>query len=122
MNEVNISHMIGKRFDSVVADKDTILFVCYQGLYKMYHDQSCCESVEIESIVGDLDDLCGSPILEAEESTGTGETDWGSSTWTFYKLKTRKGYVDIRWNGESNGYYSESVDLEFMPFKEDENV
>jgi hypothetical protein len=78
------------------------------------HQQDCCETVRINDIVGDLQDLVGEPLLVAEEVKGATEPDeehYESYTYTFYKFATRKGYVDVRWLGESNGYYSEGVDL-----------
>ena len=88
---------------------------------RMYHSQDCCESVSIEDIVGDLDDLVGTPLLLVEEvSNYDGESkyedaEWSESeTWTYYRFGTIKGSVDIRWYGTSNGYYSESVDIEIV--------
>jgi len=113
----------GKTLTSVSTDgNEEILFETVDGdIYRMFHSQDCCESVYIESIVGDLEDLVGEEILVAEanenlfdilKNAGKEEDNCDESyTWTFYKFATRKGYVDIRWYGSSNGYYSESVDF-----------
>lgn len=122
---IKFQELLGKTLTSAngVVGSDEIVFITNEGKsFKLYHYQECCEDVLIESIVGDLSDLIGTPILLAEESS-SGETPDGfeheyepeSQTWTFYKLATIKGYVDIRWFGSSNGYYGESVDFEEIP-------
>ena len=114
-----MAQMLGKTFVQVsgsVGDGE-MTFVTAQGERFMFaHSQDCCERVDINDIVGDLEDLVGEPLLVAEEVQGVtpvdfDEGDHESVTWTFYKFATRKGYVDVRWLGESNGYYSEGVDL-----------
>lgn len=93
---------------------DAVRFTTAEGrVFELTHSQSCCEHVYIESIVGDLSDLEGAEILMADESSNSQEDgEYGNSeTWTFYKLATSKGYVDIRFHGSSNGYYGESAEL-----------
>ena len=98
---------------------DELRFYLTEDHYvRMYHDQDCCESVTIEDIAGDLDDLIGTPLLLAEEVSGDdpapSEEYYESYTWTYYRFRTIKGSVDIRWYGTSNGYYSERVDIEIV--------
>lgn len=122
MSYVKIEELVGQTFKSVIgkAGDDELDFVTDTHIYRMYHKQDCCESVWLDDIVGDLDDLVGSEITFATEETNRDEEEppaindgWqdDSYTWTFYKIGTNKGSVTLRWYGTSNGYYSESVDI-----------
>jgi len=95
---------------------EQVIFTLSTGIkYKMYHDQDCCESVELEDVVGDFIDLLNSPLIISESSDNCGEYNDGNRyTYTYYKFATIKGYIDLRWYGISNGYYSESVDWELL--------
>src|SRR3990167_3845271 len=111
--------LVGKTLLNVenIGNEELVFTLDTGEKYKLYHDQDCCESVSIEYITGELSELIWTPILLAEEVTSDTnpmditKEDQDSFTWTFYKLATMKGYVTIRWYGESNGYYSESVDF-----------
>lgn len=111
-NHVDVSEMLNQTFTSVRADNETVTFENDKVRYVLYHNQDCCESVVVEEIIGDLEDLENLPLLIArEDSNADGEElpNEESYTWTFYNFATYKGYVTIRFLGTSNGYYSEDV-------------
>ena len=131
-DRVEVSEFKGKTFVDIDTSnsKEELIFKTADGeVYEMYHVGDCCESVYLEDVIGDLGDLVGSPILEAEEVVSKDENPpdrlkadseddyYGdgymveSYTWTFYKLGTIKGHVTLRWFGQSNGYYSERVSI-----------
>jgi hypothetical protein len=120
---VKFSDLVGKTLSSVsgAVGEEEILFHDTEGHgFHLYHLMDCCETVEVQDICGELQDLVGSPIVMAEESTSDehpkecpapkGCED--SFTWTFYRIATAKGTVAIRWLGRSNGYYSEKVSFD----------
>lgn len=116
----DVNAIIGQVVNSInglVAGSDSVSFSLADGReFGMYHDQDCCESVSIADVEGDVSDLLGSPLVICEEIDSSkfpappGEYV-DSYTWTFYRIATSKGFVIIRWLGESNGYYSESVNF-----------
>lgn len=109
---VDVSEMLNQTFTRVTSDIDTVTFENDKVRYVLYHDQDCCESVVVEEIIGDLEDLENLPLLIAREDTNAEGEDLPneeSYTWTFYNFATYRGYVTIRFLGTSNGYYSEDV-------------
>jgi hypothetical protein len=108
-----LSKIVGVR-----GDEEMRMYLTDENYVRFYHDQDCCECVDIEDIVGDLDDLIGTPLLMVEKSSNSDDPPSGSYndsyTWTYYRFRTIKGSVDIRWFGSSNGYYSEGVSIKVV--------
>jgi len=82
------------------------------------HESDCCEEVSLKEVSGGgLDDLIGQEIKEfylskkEEGSDPDPKKKNDSFTWTFYIIRTQKATLTISFLGESNGYYSEEVDV-----------
>ena len=112
--------LIGKTLTAIKVDEKYaawILFVVSEDeKYLLHNDEADCNDVQvtIDDINGDINDLVGSPLTMAESVSNEAfeKSQDAEGTWTFYRFATVKGYVDIRWFGTSNGYYSETVTLE----------
>lgn len=124
--QANLDELVGKVFTDVsTADNDALYFQNAESVYKLYHAQDCCESVTIEDICGDLTDLIGTPIMVADQVSNLSDEEidvltdhyhgadhsYEAYQWSFYRFRTIKGTVTVRFYGTSNGYYSTGVDF-----------
>lgn len=102
---------------------DEIMITVEDGTkYHLYHSQSCCENVEIyDSVNGELHELVGKKLMLIEHDEKYTDDEipedvdiqpYDSYTWTEISFTTNEKTIISRWFGESNGYYSESVDIE----------
>jgi hypothetical protein len=124
MTVENITELLGKtvvRIDGLKIGSEGIAFLTTdEDVVTFSHTQSCCEGVYVEDIVGDTDDLIGTPLVEASECSSDNEPSLASILasipcqedvlWTFYRFSTVKGTVTVRWLGEGNGCYAIDVD------------
>ena len=85
---------------------------------EFFHNQSCCERVYIEDVNGNPDSHAGATLygidVKSNSDSINPDLEYSSYTWTFYTIRTSKGYLDVRWFGGSNGYYSENVDYKIF--------
>lgn len=116
----SFSDLVGQRIESFYCNSpesfigaESILIKTDRATYKMFHSQDCCESVFLEEIHGDFEDLIGEIVISADESTSDyPEGPDYLNQWTFYTIRTNKATVTLRWLGSSNGYYSVDVSFE----------
>lgn len=122
--------------DESFTDMNALKIETEDGLvFYIYHDQDCCEDVHIADVNGDWNDLIGTEILVAEERSeeykivyedvddDEDEDDYYIGEllgYTFYTFRTRKGDFDLRFEGESNGYYG--VDVDFLCYNDIERL
>jgi len=110
-----IEVLVGEVLTHIDTDEknNEIMLTTESGkIIKIFHDQDCCETVAIEDTEGEWHKLVGKVIVEASKDEKQGECDYGSITETTLKFRVDDATVISRWIGESNGYYSESVDIE----------
>jgi hypothetical protein len=117
-DSLTLAWLAGQIPTEIKSDETEIYILLDNGVEcKLSHHQDCCESVYVDDVCGDWDDLIGVPLVHAEERTGDYIDDNRSTdesvTWTFYDFQSTKGSVNVRWCGESNGYYSESISFDF---------
>lgn len=112
---MSLSSLVGETLTYIDVDNDNneIMLTTSSGrTIRIFHYQDCCESVRIVDTEGNWHDLIGKVLVEAtHDETGEGD-DWGHETKTTLTFRVDGATVISRWVGESNGYYSESVDIE----------
>lgn len=108
---MSFSDLTGRVLIRVDWRDDEVVFYCLDGSrWRMYHSRRCCETVYLEDVVGDRDDMHGLVVSASEESREVeGDPD---ASWTFYTLQTERGCCVLRWYGSSNGYYSTDATFE----------
>ena len=125
INDANdvLRHVVGSTILSIhglEVESEEVKIVTDKGELEILHVEDCCESVFLCDFECDINDLIGKEITLAEERTedATGEKNEDgyvmySGTWTFYTIRTTGSDLDMRWLGESNGYYSETAYVRF---------
>ena len=110
----HLSELVGETISFVngseIGSDEVVILTASGKAIKIHHEPDCCETVLVEDV--DCDDIVGGLVISADlvdgESPSLDDDYHDSYTWTFVKIDTSKGYLWMRWLGESNGYYSES--------------
>lgn len=115
--ERQVQAIVGETLSEIDIGDDQILLTTISGRKFIFdHAQDCCETVRIESVSGEAKTLIGKVVraveYEANEGKDPPPSEYAES-WTRTNITFRvdDSTVITKWIGESNGYYSETVDF-----------
>lgn len=120
------NHLLDKMHGLIVtnidiSDDDILITTEGNNQFRFYHDQECCESVYIYDCNDDLKVLENKKLesvfydcihnVDPDDITNSDQYR-ESFTWTNVYFVTNEKTVCVRWYGESNGYYNETIDIQ----------
>lgn len=115
-----------------VFDEVKLAVELSDGILYFIHEQDCCEDVYLDDGLEDLKSMVGEKILNAYEAKSSdavvpadaleSATVYDSYTYTFYNISTAKHDTCLRFIGISNGYYSEDMDIAYIPKSIDNTI
>ena len=110
-------NLVRERVLSCSVSSDTFTLGFRYGTLKIFHEQDSCEVVTLEvdsQLESECKEMVGAVLttFECVSSRLDSNYDFESQTWTFYRIACgHYGSVVLKWQGESNGYYSEEVGM-----------
>lgn len=121
IHDLNGEFIINVTIDNLPDSDNYVEFQLQSGIIcRLQHRQDCCESVYLDDICGDINDLRGLVVSARCTYNDRVDTVDGDKEWTFYTVRTNNGGdCTFRFIGESNGYYSTSVDFFMVTEYED---
>lgn len=120
MKDANWFELRGQTIRAITQlDDDQLIVRTDAAEFVVQHEQECCESVAITHKIGDPTALVGHTVTLAEEDNpDSPPPGWdpnhsynASHTWSVFILEAGGHRVEFWWLGESNGYYSETVNV-----------
>ena len=97
-------------------NKETVTFHCENGDYVFLADGDCCSQTYINSVEGPKEGT----VLEVREpewgcTTSEDTEDGSTQNYKATLVIEGKGFLDIEYRNESNGYYGGSLELLSAP-------
>ena len=100
------------KIEGIVLHDDVLYILTTYRVFALRHVRNCCEAVWLADGADEIENMVGEEIRKIRIDVSPKGTDEQSITWTFVNIQTNRDSYNLRWVVESNGYYSETIQLD----------